>query len=291
MRGVGRAHGAVTFLNALFTGEGAAAAIDRHVTATVEFDRVPRGAEESLRIPAGSDSPLVRAAVADALTRFGDGMPVSGRVVIDSKIPPARGLKSSSAVGVAIARAVGSAYGHSPDPESLARASADVTQEIGLSATGAFDDALASAEGGVVLTENAHRTVRARGSLDPQWSLVLWIPAEHHAPSPGWADRFRAERHSARRAVESAERGDWLAALTANTELVERVMRYDYRSLRATLVRLGALASGVTGLGPTLATIVARDRVSSVVEAHPAGTSQVQVAQFVPPLPPTAASR
>src|SRR4029077_12491491 len=103
-----------------------------------------------------------------------------GRVAVVSAIPPARGLKSSSAVGVAVAQAVASAYGRSPAAETCAAASAEVSRAIGLSATGAFDDALAAAEGGVVLTENTSRTVRARATLDTDWSVVLWIPAGEH---------------------------------------------------------------------------------------------------------------
>jgi shikimate kinase len=283
MRGIGHAFGAVTFVNALSTGTGAAAAVDLPVTATVDLESTRAGALEHLEFGTGSDSPLARATVADAVRRFGDGRSVSGRVAVVSAIPPARGLKSSSAVGVAIAQAVASAYGRSPAPAALAAASADVSQAIGLSATGAFDDALAAAEGGVVLTENSTRTVRARATLDRAWSVVLWIPAGEHSPSPGWLEGFRAEATSGRRAVESAERGEWLEAMNANTELVERVMRYDYRPLRRTLEKLGALASGVSGLGPTVASIVPRHQVRSVVRAHPGGGSSVRVAEFVPP--------
>ncbi len=98
-------------------------------------------------------------------------------------------------------------------------------------------------------------------------------------------ERFAAERVTALAAVEAAERGEWLTALSANTEIVERVMGYDYRPLRRALERSGALGSGVSGLGPALATIAPRARLRDVLRDHPAGTAAVAAAEFVPPDP------
>jgi shikimate kinase len=283
LHGVGTANAAITFVNGLTTGTGAAAAIGLTVRATVDLERVPVGSSRPPTIPSSSDSRLARATLSDALRRFGGEVEVDARLEIASEIPPSRGLKSSSAVGVAIARSVANAFGQDPAPEVLARASADVSQAIGLSATGAFDDALASAAGGVVVTDNGTRTVLRRGAIDREWTVVLWSPPGTHEPSPEWAERFRAERDLGGTAVAAAERGDWLEAMSANTELVERVVGYDYRSTRKVLGELGALASGVSGLGPTLASVVPRPRVRDLVRRHPAGTMEVTSAEFVGP--------
>ncbi|MCI4324440.1 MAG: shikimate kinase [Thermoplasmata archaeon] len=283
MRGVGAGTAAISFVNALFTGTGAAAAIGITATATVELQPAPHAGHIVLEAP--SDTPLARASVLDAIRRYGDATEVDARIRIDSAIPVAKGLKSSSAVGVAIARAVAAAYGRNPTDEEVARASAEVSQTLGVSATGAFDDALASAAGGVVVTDNRSRRVRLRGFVDPDWALVLWTPSGTHALSPAWTERFAAERVTALAAVEAAERGEWLTALSANTEIVERVMGYDYRPLRRALERSGALGSGVSGLGPALATIAPRARLRDVLRGHPAGTAAVAAAEFVPPDP------
>jgi shikimate kinase len=283
MHGVGHASAAISFVNALFTGTGAAGAIGITLSATADLDPLPAGHAGRFSIEPPSDTPLARASLLDAIRRYGRGPAVDARLRIDSAIPVAKGLKSSSAVGVGIGRAVASAFGASPRPEDLATASAEVSQSVGLSATGAFDDALASAAGGIVVTDNRRRLVRVRGFADPEWAVVLWSPGTTHAPSPEWKERFAAEHAAARTAIEAAERGDWLAALGANTELVERVMGYEYRPLRRALERAGAVGSGVSGLGPTLATIVPRTRLREVLRAHPAGTAAVTATEFVPP--------
>ena len=55
-----------------------------------------------------------------------------------------------------------------------------------------------------------------------------------------------------------------------NTELVERVMGYRYRRLRDRMHERGAVASGVSGVGPTLAAIAPRSKLSKVMSALPA---------------------
>lgn len=284
MRGVGRGWAAISIVNALFTGVGAAAAIGIPATSTAEIAPVPTGRPGRVSIAPECDTPLVRACVREGLRRFGPG-DVDGQVRVDSAIPVAKGLKSSSAVSVAVLRALAAASGHELPSESVAALSAEVSVAVGVSATGAFDDAASSATGGVVVTDNASCRVKVRGSLDPDWSVVLWTPAGTHAPSPDWAARFRAKKGAALAAVEAAERGEWLAALEANTELVERVMGYDYRPLRRALERLGALGSGVSGLGPTLATLVPKSRVRDLVRGHPAGSASLTVAELVAPTP------
>jgi shikimate kinase len=283
VRGVGQGSAAISLVNALFTGVGAAAAIGITATSQVEIHEVPAGSSGRISVAPESDTPLVRGSLLEGVRRFGHGGDVDASVRVESAIPVAKGLKSSSAVSVAVLRAVAAAFGKVVSPESVASASADVSLAIGLSATGAFDDALASAAGGVVVTENGSRRVRVRGLFEPDWAVVLWTPGGSHAPSPTWAARFQAERAPALAAVAAAERGDWLTAMEANTELVERVMGYDYRPVRRALERSGALGSGVSGLGPTLATVVPKVRIRDVVRHHPAGSTAVTSAEFAPP--------
>lgn len=286
MRGVGTGWAAISVVNALFTGVGSAAAIGIAATASVDLHPVPAGGSGQVSVAPDSDTPLVRESLLEGVRRFGGRADVDASLRVESAIPVAKGLKSSSAVSVAVLRAVAAAFGTAASPESIASASADVSLAIGLSATGAFDDALASAAGGVVVTENGSRRVRVRGIVDPDWAVVLWTPGGSHAPSPKWAARFQAERAPALSAVAAAERGDWLPAMEANTELVERVMGYEYRPVRRALERAGALGSGVSGLGPTLATVVPKSRLHDVVRQHPAGSKAVTAAEFAPPSAP-----
>lgn len=275
MRGIGRAHGAVTIVNALPTNVGCAVGVSLPVEAELELRRTPPSTTPTFEITSGSDTPLSRASLLAGLRRFADGADYSVSLKVRSRIPPARGLKSSSAVSGAILRAVGDALGASAAAAEIAALSADLTQEIRLSATGAFDDALAALVPEIVVTDNRARALMRSERPDPSWKVALWIPHQAHTPSVDWAGAFVRESGSGRAAVDAALKGDYLQALARNTELVEQVMGYDYRGLREELRRQGALGSGVSGMGPTLAAFVPEARRSSVVRAMPNGPNEV----------------
>ncbi|MGA7860755.1 MAG: shikimate kinase [Thermoplasmata archaeon] len=276
MHGIGTTSGAITLINALPTGIGCALAISLPVRAEIDLRPSDERGTRRIQLERGSDTQLVRETLAVGLSRFAPGEMFSGELRIDSRVPTGKGLKSSSAVGGAVLRAVASALRQSRPPEELARLAADVAQEIGLSATGAYDDCLATLRGGLVLTDNTNRALLRSPSFVPDLSVVLWIPPESHVPSTSWRERFRGEAESGRAAVEAARTGRWAEAMTLNTELVERVMGYDYGALRAELLRHGATMCGVSGMGPALAALVPRANVEAVVSQLPSERGEVQ---------------
>lgn len=278
MRGVGHASSAITFLNALATGIGSAAGIGLPTTATVELEPVHGPLE--LAPDRSCDSALVRGVLRASLARWGPGRAFRVRAAVDSEIPIARGLKSSSSVSGAVARAVADALGVYVPSTEVARLSADVSQEIGLSATGAFDDALAALEPGVHVTDNGRRLWLRTDAVDPTWQVVLWIPNEPHLPSPTYREAFQRLRAEAGPAEAAARRGDPLAAMSANSEIVERAVGYSYATMRRQLAEAGALASSVSGMGPALAAVVTDESVSSTLRALPPGAGDVIVTRF-----------
>jgi shikimate kinase len=273
MKGKGRSVGAITAVNALFTGVGAAAAVSIPVESEVVLTERPPNDVARLKVDGPSDTPLVRASLAVALRSLAPKRSLDAEVRVHSMIPPARGLKSSSAVSNAVISGVASALGQRLAPEAVARLSADVAQSIGLSATGAFDDALAAAEGGCVVTDNRARLRLTDVPLDPQWRVVLWIPEATHRPSTEWATAFARHGPEGRSAADLALKGRLFEAMGRNTELVERVMGYGYRPLREELRRHGAVASGVSGMGPTLAVIAPPESVERILGVLPPDSS------------------
>ncbi|MCI4321139.1 MAG: shikimate kinase [Thermoplasmata archaeon] len=281
MRGVGASTGAITIVNALFTGIGCAAAVDLPIRAEVDLRTPATGGSGSLRLARECDTPLARESLLDALRRLGGGREFDAHLVVQSSIPPAKGLKSSSALGLAIGRAVASALGAPTSDEREASASARISRALGLSATGAYDDAFAAAAGGIALTDNRNNTVLARDEFPPDWVAVVWIPHGTHAPSPEWHARFRAASDGAAGALKAAENRQWLAALDQNSTLVEHLLGVDRSAVRRRLSELGALASGTSGLGPAFASVVPRNRLSELTRLHPAAGADLRVAEFV----------
>lgn len=269
MRGVGRASAALTIVNALSTGVGAAVGLDLPAEAEVTLHPAGSHGKWDVRVEDRARTPLVIATLTEALRAFAPGSSGSGELSLRSEIPPARGLKSSSAVSVAIAGAVAEATDSNPSAADLARISARASVAAGVSATGAFDDALAGLSSGIVVTDNSQQELLRTISVDPAWAAALYIPELDHRPSPELWVAFRAEARAGQEAVDRLMAGDWTGAMRANSALVERLLRYDYAGLRADLEAHGAVCAGVSGLGPTLAAIVPRARAQDCLEIFP----------------------
>ncbi|MFZ0829601.1 MAG: shikimate kinase [Thermoplasmata archaeon] len=282
MRGVGTASGAVTVVNALPTGIGCAVAVSLPVLAEVDLRPTEGLTSHRIQVERTSDTALVRETLRLGLSRFATGEMFSGDLRIVSAVPIRKGLKSSSAVGGAVLRAVAGALRQSRSAEELARLAADVAQEIGLSATGAYDDCLAALRGGVALTDNTNRQPIRSAPFDTDLDVALWIPSESHVPSIAWLERFRAEAEAGRTAADAARAGRWVEAMTLNTELVERVMGYDYGALRSNLMGHGATMCGVSGMGPALAVLVPRPKIDAVVAFLPQRGGEVRRARIRP---------
>lgn len=283
MIGSAKAFGAITITNALPTGIGCAAGIELPVEARVVLRDGDLRDAFGLEVDPGSRTPIVEESVRTGLAHYSTGQSVAVRLTLRSEIPSARGLKSSSAVSCAVLRAVAFAAGHRPSALELARLSAEVSRRVGISATGAFDDALAGLEPGFLVTDNARGELLRHDAIDPDWGVALYVPARPHPPSPTVHVAFGSERASGERSASAALEGDWARAMELNTELVERTMGYAYRELRARLTSRGAVASGVSGLGPALAAIAPVDRLTAVLREFPEDDAQRFVVRFTCP--------
>jgi len=271
VHGVGEATAAITIVNALPTGIGAAVGIGLRTRVEVTLVRSGSGrrSEPTVR-PADSSTPLVLVALATSVGRLApDGVAAAG-LTVRTDIPSGVGLKSSSAVTSAIVLAVANAVGRTLSPTDIARSSAEIGRATGVSATGAFDDALAGLVGGVVLTDNRQDRLLHAFGVDPGLAVALWIPPGTHPPAPDARTRFTPEPPRARAAVEAARAERPWEAMELNSALVEEAMGYSYRGLRERLRGRGAVGSGASGLGPAFAAVGPRERIGELLAELPA---------------------
>jgi len=288
--GLGQARSAISIVNALPLGVGAAVGIHwtaRSIARLAPGDRRTRAPAIE---PRTSATPLVRTAARAALERYPPAQ--TGRRVrlrVRSSIPVARGLKSSSAVASSVVLAVARAGGHDPVPLEVARLVAEVGRSTGVSATGALDDALAGVRPGCVVTDNRHDAELRRIELGRDLGVALWIPPHTHPRSPTVRRRFAREPGLARRAVDLALAGDWAGAMDANSTLVEHAMGYRYGRLRAAVASAGAVASGVSGLGPALAVVGERTRLPALLRHLPRQGRRRTLGLFLEDAPPEGA--
>ncbi|HTT44725.1 MAG TPA: shikimate kinase [Thermoplasmata archaeon] len=283
MKGTARTFGAITVTNALSTGIGCAAGIALSVYAEVTLSSTGSPEPPTFEIPPDCRSAIVEESLRAGLARFFPEPGTRVRLALSSEIPVARGLKSSSAVSTAAVLALARAADREPSALEVGRVSAEVGRRVGVSATGALDDALAGLESGFVVTDNLRNELLRRTDVDPSWGVVLYVPFRTHPPAPKLVPMFTRERKSGERSARAAMDGDWARAMEINTALVERAMGYSYQALRDRLQGLGAIASGVCGLGPALAAIAPTERLPALLDALPADGSQRLLTRFARP--------
>lgn len=255
-RAVGETHGAVSILNAIPTGIGGAVGVDLKVTCEVEL-----GGEdievESLAL--GEEVEVGRGvieAVREVLEKR-HGLTKGFRARIVSEVPPARGLKSSSAFLGALVRAVLRAAGKSCSLEEEALTVVEIAKRARLTITGAFDDALASLGEGVYITDNSKlQVLRHYGT--PSFPVVIFVPSSELKVSDVDVKAYEELRDLYGAAAELALSGRWLEAMGFNGLLTAVASLQDPWPVIEALKLPGTLAAGVTGKGPALFAVTTR---------------------------------
>ncbi len=282
MEGRAEAPGAGTVLNALATHTGSAFAIDRTVTATVELDDTgtveghigsvpdvdgePTDPDVDGRTPDPDngertpDTGLIERCVELAVEHHGAGQ--GGVVRTDSEIPVASGLKSSSAAANAAVLATMDALDVDPDPLAACRLGVEAARDVGVTVTGAFDDASASMLGGVTVTDNDEDALLDRGELD--LDVLVWTPPRRAYSADADVERCRRVAPAAELAAELALEGRYGTAMTINGLAFGAALGQDPDPLLAAM----PVADGVSlsGTGPSVLAIGDADALQPVRE-------------------------
>lgn len=258
MRGESYALGAATILNAVANWKGSAFGVDLKTQARVELD----GSERIRGLVPEVDNRLIVRAVELVLQRY--GLEYGGTVKTESEIPVASGLKSSSAAANAAVLATLDALDEELDRLEAARIGVQAALEVGVTITGAFDDACASMLGGVVVTDNRQKALLHREEMSS--SVLLLVPAEKAFSSQTDVIRSRLMSPLADLAFDLALVGDFRRAMTLNGLLYCAALK---RSAEPSVLALaaGASAASLSGTGPSYAALVDDDRLDAVASA------------------------
>lgn len=267
--GEGAAGGALTVVNAIPAGKGAAIGLDLTTEARVELTTEPGAVEVTIEDEPDGDPSLAQAAVETVsdVART----PLSGTVETTSDIPIARGLKSSSSAANAIVLAILDALDEPNPPDRVLELSVEAARRAGVTVTGALDDAAASLLGGLVVTDNDEDRVERRNPLGPSLPVLLLVPEEKQLTSQ--AGSLDAAAPVAERALGLVDE-DWPAALTLNglgvAAAIDRPLDPAYRALGA-----GAKAAGLSGTGPATGAVCTEETTASVRSAWQPYTSGI----------------
>jgi len=255
-------YGAVTVVNAIPCGTGAAVGIDLKTRACF----VAGGSGKGVRIinDPDEDTGMAMICVKNVFEHFGVMEPDDWSLSVDSEIPVSRGLKSSSSACNAVISAVSgwirNEHGRGfndkeEDTIEMIRLGTRCAREANVTVTGAFDDACACHLGGLVITDNKNDTILRRTAAE-EYDVILLVPDRKIRKPSLDKQRLYALSERMTDILRLAER-DWLSALTENGRLVAIALNIEDR-VSTSAVNNGALAAGVSGTGPAVSVVVAK---------------------------------
>jgi shikimate kinase len=264
--GEGIAHGAITIVNAIAAGKGAALGVDLWTRAKVQLTDRPGNVEGILLSDPDENPKLIKNTVLTVLRYFGKEKLYGANAETDSNIPIARGLKSSSVAANALVLATAAALEMELGDLKAISLGVEAAMLSRVTITGAFDDASASFFGNAVVTDNTARRIEKTFEIKEDHNILLHIPPAKSYTSNLDVKRVRLIASQVEAAYREALEGRLWTALTLNGLLYCAALGYDTKLVFDALSS-GAVAAGLTGKGPAIAVITPRKRKEEVHSA------------------------
>jgi len=258
-------HGAATIINAIATGRGAAIGVDLWTKVRVQITEEP-GIQGKIMSDPSENPVLIEKTVGRVLKHFNLEEKFGAKVETWSNIPIARGLKSSSAAGNAIALATVAALNKNLDDLTVVKLGVDGAIEAKVTITGAFDDACASYFGGIVITDNLKRRIVKRFEMAEDLTILFYVPTKKTYTISSDVRRMREVASLVKIAYKEALKGNYWQALTLNGLIYSSALGYD-SSIAVDALMAGALAAGLSGTGPAVTAIVSEEKKDLVRDA------------------------
>lgn len=255
MKGKAVACGAATILNAVANWKGSAFGVGLRTEAEVILNSSGKVKGD---VP-GVDTRLVVRCVEKVLERFGRDLGATVRT--RSEVPVASGLKSSSTAANASVLAALDALGAEMDLFEAAVIGVSAAKEVGVTITGALDDALASMLGGVVVTDNREMKLLRREETDS--AVILLVPDKKVLSKDTDVGRSRLVAPLADVAFDLALKGDYGRAMTLNGLMYCAALGFSAEPIMAAL-NAGAWGASLSGTGPAYAALAPDDKVDEV---------------------------
>jgi shikimate kinase len=262
-KGYGKASGAGTVINAIATYKGSAFGIDLWTYAEVELGDNFKGIEGEIVVEgeksADADTRLIERCMELVLNKF--DLPLRGYVSTKSEIPIGSGLKSSSAAAnaavVATLDAIGEEAKEEIDALDAIRIGVDAALDVGVSITGAFDDACASLLGGFVITDNKNRELIKRTEKDSE--VLILVPREKAFTADTDVKQARLIAPWVNIAYELALEERFEDAMTLNGFLYCAALNFDPEPMVKAL-ECGVQGVSLSGTGPSFVALMDEEK-------------------------------
>lgn len=265
-KGYGKASGAGTIINAIATYKGSAFGIDLWTYAEVELGDDFRGITGAIEDDPESDTRLIERCLELVLRKF--DLPLRGYVKTRSEVPMGSGLKSSSAAAnaavVASLDAIGAEAKVEIDALDAIRIGVKAALDVGVSITGAFDDACASLIGGIVITDNKKMELVKR--VEKESEVLILVPRRQAFTADTDVKRSRLIAPWVNMAYELALGDKFEDAMTLNGFLYCSALNFNPEPMLKAL-ECGVKGVSLSGTGPSFVALVNRENERLLHEA------------------------
>ena len=250
-------HGAVSLVNAIATGSGAAVGIDTFVKTTLEV-------KEGTGIYITSDNKTISSRLINKVIQ--NSVPKKQlekiRLELDfqSNIPTGYGLKSSSAISTAVSMACSKAFQRKFTDKKILKIGVESSIQTKVSLTGAYDDACACYYGGFNVTNNYKRSLVLRRPAPNNLQAIIFLPKSRKR---GNLKKLKNFKPAFEKAWELAKNGDYWNASILNGIATSSILNSN-PELIFKLIEKGAIGVTISGNGPSIMAITKKGHNSNI---------------------------
>jgi len=250
-------HGAVSLVNAIATGSGAAVGIDTFVKTTLEV-------KAGTGIYITSDNKTISSRLINKVIQ--NSVPKKQlekiRLELDfqSNIPTGYGLKSSSAISTAVSMACSKAFQRKFTDKKILKIGVESSIQTKVSLTGAYDDACACYYGGFNVTNNYKRSLVLRRPAPNNLQAIIFLPKSRKR---GNLKKLKNFKPAFEKAWELAKNGDYWNASILNGIATSSILNSN-PELIFKLIEKGAIGATISGNGPSIMAITKKGHNSNI---------------------------
>ena len=241
-------NGAISIVNAIATGKGAALGISKKVNVEIE---VSKGSGIIIESKNKQLSSRLINRVIEKIVPKNELSKTKFRVYLNSEIPTGYGLKSSSAISTAVAMGCAKLFKPKMNDFEILSSGVDASIETKVSLTGAYDDACACYYGGFVVTDNYKRKIICSERCQTDISAIIFIPKSRKR---GNVKKLGTLSNVFEEAWNIAKGSDYWNAMKINGLATSIILNSDPKIIFK-LIEEGALGASVSGNGPSIAAI------------------------------------
>jgi shikimate kinase len=259
------AYGAVTIVNAISCGLGAALGVKLWTEATVKLTDEPSVIEGKIISDPTENTELIVKTVKRVLKHLALENEYGAYVETRSNIPIARGLKSSSTAANAVALATFDALEKNVEDLMVVNLGVDAAIDANVTVTGAFDDACASYFGNIIVSDNNSRNILKSFDVEKgEDNVLIYVPTEKSYTADSDVERIRMIAREVRTICKGALAGNYWTAMTLNGFVHSTVLGYNPK-IALDAITNGAIAAGLSGKGPAVAAIARSENIEDVL--------------------------